>query len=414
MLPNAKYQVRPISHCMVPLSQTLDDHCVSLEHLLHLTRPHSLILYKTLRSKEIFDISLDIYYSRFSVIWPLPHFQDIADEPVSDDADLFLFFDSAEFISESQFVDCCSNVVKLEWVCTDIDFFDFNLRVSYHLSIGFAWMMILLPMTPIMYIAKLLTLISILPCAFCLLLWRIMPLSQGMLISLQLSKDNPSLSIVFDSGTSLAISGHRDDFIGPIWGFPEVWHLRGMAGSMLIDGIGDVQWTFCRKTGYTAVHTECYHVPDCKSTLLSPQQLLNDEKGYGGYFHVLENHSVLGFHNGHEPLVVECVYHSNLPIALAKNDMMVIVHANLCILNDDNQNLTPGQKLLLLWHAKFAHKNFQAVPSCANAHANLPFVSSQKFLAASRCDRPRCEVCKYGIAHRKFTKGNKQQTNPST
>ena len=129
---------------------------------------------------------------------------------------------------------------------------------------------------------------------------------------------------------------------------------------------------------------------------------------------MLENHSVLGFHNGHEPLVVECVYHSNLPIALAKNDMMVIVHANLCILNDNNQNLTPGQKLLLLWHAKFAHKNFQAVPSCANAHANLSFVSNHKFLAASRCDRPRCEVCKYGIAHRKFTKGNKQQTNPTT
>ena len=72
------------------------------------------------------------------------------------------------------------------------------------------------------------------------------------------------------------------------------------------------------------IHSECYYVPDCKATLLSPQQLFNDKKGYGGYFHVLEDHSVLGFHNGHEPLVVEYDSRSNLPITLAKNDTMQI------------------------------------------------------------------------------------------
>ena len=45
---------------------------------------------------------------------------------------------------------------------------------------------------------------------------------------------------------------------------------------------------------------------------------------------------------------------------------------------------------------------------------NLPFVSNQKFIAASKCKRPRCEVCEYAKAHRKFTQGNKQQNNPTT
>ena len=107
---------------------------------------------------------------------------------------------------------------------------------------------------------------------------------------------------------------------------------------------------------------------------------------------MLEDHSVLGFHNGHKPLVVEYDSRLNLPITLAKNDTMVAAHANLCILNDNNENLTPGQTLLLLWHAKFAHKNFQTVHILMH---DLPFVSNQKFIAASKCERPQCEVCEY-------------------
>ena len=82
--------------------------CIPLEQLLHLTL-HSLILYNTTlsRSKEIVDISLDLYYSCFAVTLPLSNFHDIANEPVSDYTHLFLFFDSDEIISESHFVQIC-------------------------------------------------------------------------------------------------------------------------------------------------------------------------------------------------------------------------------------------------------------------------------------------------------------------
>ena len=410
MLANAKSYVHPISHCVVPLSQTLD-RCVRLDQLLQLT-PSSLMSYNALRRSELLDISFDLYYSRYAITSTLPRFFNIIDTPVSADSDLFLFFDCNEINFESQFVDSCSNAAELEGVCTNIDFFDFDEPTF--VPSPFNWLRLNddLAADDTFYVSSkakdsdLVPTPSNLPTAM-----AYNASLTGRIDPLQLSKDNPSFPIVFDSGASLAISGNKDDFIGPIRGFSEVRRLGGMAGGMLIEGIGDVRWTFRTKKGYMVVHTECYYVPDCNARLLSPQRLFDADKGYGGYFHVLENHSVLGFDNGFEPLVVEYDSRSNLPIALAKNDTMVAAHANLCILNDENQNLTPGQKLLLLWHAKFAHKNFPAVQMLMR---NLPFVSNQKFLAASRCERPRCEVCEYGKAHRKFTKGNKQRTNPTT
>jgi hypothetical protein len=204
MLFNAKSQVHPISHCIVPLSHTLDrcsrlgqsvhltpatilsynslrvremkdlsfdkyyatygvtspllcfldiaitpvldntdlfllfdaqelllesqfvDCCSRLGQLVHLT-PAAILSYNSLRVREMKDLSFDKYYATYGVTSPLLRFLDIAITPVSDNTDLFLFFDAQELILESQFVDCCSTAVELEGVCTNIDFFDFEV-----------------------------------------------------------------------------------------------------------------------------------------------------------------------------------------------------------------------------------------------------------------------------------------------
>ena len=233
MLPNAKSQVQPSLH-IVPLLQMLYS-CIPLEQLLHLTL-HSLILYNTTlsRSKEIVDISLDLYYSCFAVTLPLSNFHDIANEPVSDYTHLFLFFDSDEIISESHFVHCCSSVVELEGVIDPFDWFGLNDELAAN-----GTYYVLSKATP----SDLNPTVGNLPTAMA---YNNASLTGQVDPALQLSKDNnPSFLIVFDSGTSLVISWNRDDFIGPICGFPEVRHLGGMAGGMLIKGIGDVQWMFC-------------------------------------------------------------------------------------------------------------------------------------------------------------------------
>ena len=135
-----------------------------------------------------------------------------------------------------------------------------------------------------------------------------------------------------------------------------------------------------------------------------------DKEGVKGRYVTEETHSTLIFDNVGE-LKIEYDARSHLPVAIAKNlSSEGAVQANLCILNDANQNLTPSQKLLLLWHARFGHKNFPAIQRIFRA---VPFLS-ERFLRASRCQIPRCEVCEYAKAHRTSTQGNSQSTNKLT
>jgi hypothetical protein len=59
------------------------------------------------------------------------------------------------------------------------------------------------------------------------------------------------------------------------------------------------------------------------------------------------------------------------------------------ILDNSNHNLTGEQKLLLEWHYRFAHLNFQALQSVLR---RVQFVA-KIFPAAVKCAPPKCEVC---------------------
>jgi hypothetical protein len=217
-----------------------------------------------------------------------------------------------------------------------------------------------------------------------------------------------SFPVIFDSGASLAISPSLADFSGAITKYTEDKRLGGMANGMRIEGIGNIQWSFRAGKKLLVVHSRCYYVPDSKARLISPQRLFNKAKGVNGSFTVLEEHAVLSYTDVAD-LIVEYCPRSNLPLALAKN-LSSQPSANLTVLDDSNQNLTPSQKLLLTWHARFGHKGFSAIQ---RIFKNSPFLSAQ-FTSASRCEIPKCEVCQYSKAHRKPTKGNKQTTNPLT
>jgi hypothetical protein len=103
-----------------------------------------------------------------------------------------------------------------------------------------------------------------------------------------------------------------------------------------------------------------------------------------------------------------------LPVGLAWNAEQSATTmqpaANLCITEESNQNLTAAQKLLLLWHYRFGHRNFPFVQQLLR----LPVFNSSKFLAAAKADLPRCAICEYAKAHTRSTAGNRQSTNPLT
>ena len=99
---------------------------------------------------------------------------------------------------------------------------------------------------------------------------------------------------MIDSGASLSISPDKTDFVGHIQ--PLDLTLGGMARGMKIAGKGTVEWTFTTTNRTTlTVKTLCYYVPECKTRLLSPQQLFNKAKGIHGKYTVEGDHPTLQF-----------------------------------------------------------------------------------------------------------------------
>jgi hypothetical protein len=222
--------------------------------------------------------------------------------------------------------------------------------------------------------------------------------------------------VIFDSGASVAISGDCNDFVGALQTPFRDLCLGGMAQGAKVEGIGVVHWTL--HTGKSALLTlalQCYYVPDCRARLLrSPQRLFKAERGITGEFSVREENAVLSITN-HPELVIEYERTSNLPVGLAynaksQNQDCIYPQANLCVTDESNQNLTPSQKLLLMWHYRFGHCNMAHVQQLLC----LPTFAGAKYQSASRADIPRCAICEYAKGHAKSTAGNKHVVNAVT
>ena len=211
--------------------------------------------------------------------------------------------------------------------------------------------------------------------------------------------------VIFDSGASLAISPNKDHFVGPIQ--PCSKFLGGLANGMKIEGIGTIQWSFKSSAGLLTIHSKCYYVPNAKACLISPQRLFKASEGVTGAFIVKENKAELTF-DGVGTLSIPYDDKSYLPIATAKNFALGgVPQANMILLDEENQNLSASQKLLLLWHHKFAHKSMKVVQVLLR---KAPFISD-RFLRASRCSLPKCDICEFAKAHRQPTKGAVQSKN---
>ena len=187
-----------------------------------------------------------------------------------------------------------------------------------------------------------------------------------------------------------------------------------MAQGLKIEGVGPVTWTFRNSDGSELmIRSQCYYVPEAKVRLLSPQRLFNKAKGVVGKFEGDEETLSLQF-EGCQRLVVEYDSRNHLPIGYAtigavSSPTITPLQANLALHDDTNQNITAGHKLLMNWHARFGHLNFQAVQRILR---QFPFQSA-KFAAASKCDLTdlRCEICQYAKAHRRTTHGKKTHVN---
>ena len=208
--------------------------------------------------------------------------------------------------------------------------------------------------------------------------------------------------IIFDTGASLAITGDKEDFLPDT--FKEVTSLKlgGMAAGALITGAGNVAWTFsCNNGDNLAIITRCYLVPSANTRLLSPQGIFDKLNGNPGKFWGDEDKFHLQYDN--KPSIsVEYSSNSNLPIGYALSTPTESnSQVNIALLDEVNQNLTAGQKLLLEYHYKFGHTNMPLIQQILRSDA----FPAGKFAAATKCQIPKCAICDFAKGHRRPTRG---------
>jgi hypothetical protein len=139
-----------------------------------------------------------------------------------------------------------------------------------------------------------------------------------------------------------------------------------------------------------------YYVPGAKARLLSPQRLFDQSTGVKGKYE--GDHKSFRLHiENSATLTIDYDDRNSLPIRYATigatTNELAPALINLTILDESNQNLTAGQKLLLHWHQRFGHLNLPAVQRILRV---VPFLSAT-FESASKCDMKtlKCETCEY-------------------
>jgi hypothetical protein len=202
--------------------------------------------------------------------------------------------------------------------------------------------------------------------------------------------------VILDTGASLAITPFRDDFVDyrPA---DSIRSIETVNGPTAVVGVGIVRWVLVQEDGSEKeLLVHCHHVPSSSVRLLSPQAYCayhgfdRGQDQFGGnsaYFWMNTSNNTGRFSCPIEP-------RSNLPMALAKRACrgglcppgakagseavwrQVYINqespsasscescgncpgsAHLTVAAETNQNLTPSQRALLIWHWRLGHIGF--------------------------------------------------------
>ena len=218
--------------------------------------------------------------------------------------------------------------------------------------------------------------------------------------------------IVFDTGCSFSVTPFLDDFKTPVEE-TEVKDLTGIKESVLVHGVGWVEWPIRDVFGQIAVvRTQAYYVPDASIRLHSPQSYFNEHQAGSCTF-------------DHRKLIFETVDGSKLhfPFHPKSNIPLMFLDYGICqagltshqiysmttndkleeqllgILEESNYNLSKPQKELLLWHQRLGHAGQGWVQDLMFKVKNgigdgaEPPVIKPMIQGAARCTHPKCAAC---------------------
>ena len=252
---------------------------------------------------------------------------------------------------------------------------------------------------------------------------RLRPTSDPSYLTADTSHDmrvyissDDSMPIVIDTGASLSLTPNLEDFVEP----PKpcaLTHLHGLSGNTEVLGVGTVEWTVRDIFGEVrTLRCQAYWVPGASIRLFSPQRFFQEHRG--GQCIVTADRLSVVLPNGQGTLDFPYQASSNLPMMLPATEgakfSSFIIHPtdqlfrekssiiNQVFLNtadDNNANLSPAQRQLLLWHQKCGHCDMQRLQTLAvwrkkedgtyePSHLPVQFKSG-----VSSCPRPMCAAC---------------------
>jgi hypothetical protein len=190
--------------------------------------------------------------------------------------------------------------------------------------------------------------------------------------------DDPNIPIIIDTGASISISPTISDFVGPIRP-PSIDRLQGLGDGCQVDGEGTIEWEIRDVVGtIRTLRTSGYLARKAPIRLFSPQTYFKEQED--GYMHVDCQRTELTLHDG--TLLTFPYADNNIPYMMSAWQPIVGVKPKDCstltnskivgmsVGEEMNQNLTPKQKELLLWHWKLGHCHFGWIQRLASEPRN--------------------------------------------
>ena len=243
--------------------------------------------------------------------------------------------------------------------------------------------------------------------------------------------DSSDMPIVFDTGASFSVSPLASDFVSDLE-TPSVDRMTGLADSVLIEGVGWVEWPIRDMFGNVhRIKTRAYFVPKATIRLFSPQTYFQESATKSGRSEF--DHASLTFttHDGNR---LQFPYHpgSNLPVmyvdwdtphaGLSASHLQFLQSTtaieSLSKLLQENHNLGKPEKELLLWHSRLGHAGFGWIQDLMRTRKNAVGETADPPLIPTRvsgtptCQPPCCAACQLGKQHRRTPRSVRIQAIP--
>ena len=220
--------------------------------------------------------------------------------------------------------------------------------------------------------------------------------------------------IVIDSGSSMSVTPFLEDFITDLEK-SDVDDLQGLTHEACVKGMGHVEWKVRDPNGNIAlIKCRSHYVPKATIRLHSPQCYFEEHKAGSCLINWL--HTVYTTHLGNE-LVFPHHPASNLPLMTTHDDILQgsltshvlfnISHIEdyeghiKSLLHQENYNLSPQHKELLLWHHRLGHAGFGWIKNLMRkrkgeigGQSNSPLIPTKDHRTANcNTEHLKCATC---------------------